>query len=175
MAQQTKMADRYCNLATITITESAANTLTYKKLETGFSLFDKQAWLIQRIEYVLDERFNASADALDVALMSSNTRTSIADLGTFADTTVIDKVKWVRTDIGTAASGFYYTQPQIVKDFTNLSGGGILMPATPIYGAAQGTSCSAATSNIIKMYFTVIDLKPDEFWELVESRRSITS
>lgn len=174
MAQATKVSDRYCNTATITITETAANTLTYKKLETGFSLFDKQAWLIQRLEYVLDERFNATADALDVALMSSNTRTSIADLGTFSDSTVIDKVKWVRSDIGTAASGLYYVQPQIVKDFTNLSGGGILMPATPIYGAAQGTSLSAASSNIIRMFFTVIELKPEEFWELVESRRSIS-
>jgi hypothetical protein len=157
------------------VVESAANTLTYKKLETGFSLFDKQAWIIHRIEYVLDERFNSTADTLDVALCSANTRASIADNGAFTDPAILDKVKWIRTDLGAAATGILYTQPQIVKDFTNLPGGGLIVPPTPIYGAAQGTGLAAATTNIIRFFYTVIELSTDQFWELVESRRSVTA
>lgn len=173
MAQ--KPQDRYANMATIVVTESAANTLTYKKLETGFSIFEKMAWIIHRIEYIMDERFNSTADTLDIALMAANTRTTIADSGTFTDPAVLDKVKWVRTDIGTAASGFYFTQPQIVKDFTDLPGGGILVPPTPLYGAAQGTGLAAASTNVIRFFYTVTELSTEDYWQLVEARRSITS
>lgn len=171
----TKKGDSYANMATIVVQESAANTLTYKKLETGFSLFDKQAWIIHRIEYVMDEKFNSTADTLDIALCCANTRTTIADLATFTDPTILDKVKMIRTDIGVAASGFYYTQPQIVKDFTNLPGGGLICPPTPMYGAAQGTGLSAASSSIIRFFFTVVELSAEQYWELVESRRSVTA
>lgn len=162
-------------MATIICAESAANTLTYKRLETGFSLFEKQAWIIHRIEYILDERFNSTGDTLDVAMMTANTRVSIADNATFVDPTVVDKIKYIRSDVGTAATGFYYTQPQIVKDFTNLPGGGLIVPPTPLYGACQGTGLAAASTSIIRFFFTVVELATDQYWELVESRRTVTA
>ena len=170
-----KRIDSFANLATIQVTETAANTLTYRKLDTGFSLFEKVAWIIHRIEYVIDERFNGTGDTMDVALMTANTRTTIADNATFTDASVIDKIKWVRTDIGVAATGLYYVQPQIVKDFTNLPGGGLIVPPTSIYAGAQGTGCASAGTNTVRFFFTVKELQEAEYWQLVESRRSVSS
>ncbi len=177
MATGKKMTDKFANMATITVTESAANTLTYKKLETGMSLFEKYAWIINRIEYFFTFNatlFNASADTLALALTTTNTRSTIMTNATFTDPSVLDLLQITRTDIGAAASGFMITNP-IVKDFSSLPGGGLIAPPAPMYGAAEGSSLVSATTSIIKLYYTILELNTEDYWELVEARRLLTA
>ena len=165
------MADVYANVAHIKVTESGANTLTYKKLETGISLFEKMAWVIARIEYYwLANAMSAAADGLTMAIMTSDNPTDI----TPDQVAVIDMTQSVRSDFGTAANGWVFDYP-IIRDFSQLPGKGLIVPPNPLYLAARGLSQSAAQVLEARIYYTAVQLKGDEFWELVEARRIISS
>lgn len=166
------VADKYSNQAVITVTETAANTLTFKKLETGVSLFEKVAWLISRIEYWTSgyPQMNGSTDNLIMALTTTNQLTTID----ITNAVVLDLMQVFRYDIGTAATGWFQQMP-LIKDLIGLAGGGIIVPPNPLYGAIVGSGLAAATTANIKLYYTTIELKPEEYWELVEARRIISS
>lgn len=166
------MPDKYANQAVITVTESAANTLTFKKLETGISLFEKQAWLISRVNYFISgiAQFNTSADALAMAITTTDQLTSL----TLTNAAILDFLYLLRVDLGTAASGMFLPMP-LVSDMSGLAGGGLLVPPNPLYLGAVGTGLAAAVSVTAKFYYTTIELKAEEYWELVESRRIISS
>jgi len=172
-----KIQDSFANMATIIVTESAANTLTYKKLETNFGTFEKIAWVIHRLDYVLlsaSTGFNGTDDSLNVALMVSNTRTSIQDSSTYTDPAVIDMLCFTRFDFGAAASGSLFMRPH-TKDFANLPNGGLIIPPAPLYGAVMGFGMASAGNAVIRIYYTIKELATDEYWELVEARRLLTA
>lgn len=172
-----KSTDQYANMASIEIVESAANTLTYKKLETGVALFEKVAWIIHRIEYFMDINaalYNATGDVLGVALCAANSITSILDDAAFANPILIDIALITRVDLGAAASGFFELKP-LVKDFSSLPGGGLIVPPAPLYGAAQGVGLTGATTSLLKIFYTIKDLSPDDYWQLVEARRTLSA
>jgi len=171
------VSDQFANSATIVCTESAAATLTYKKLETGISLFDKVAWLVNRIEYFLGVTsaiLNTDADSMTMALSVVNTLSTIASSASWTDPALLDYFSIRRVDLGAAASGFFAIMPY-VKDFGSLPGGGLLIPPSPLYGAIQGVGSASAMTGVIKLHYTNVVLTPDQYWELVESRRSLSS
>jgi len=166
--------DQFANLAIISVTESAANTLTYKKLETGISLSEKVAWVISRLEFSSGEFgptiFNGTGDELRIALTVSNSMTAL--VGT--DPMVLDFLKINRFDYGTAANAIMPVQP-IIKDYTNLPGGGIIVPPQPLYLAAVGSGLASATTVVCRIYYTLLPLAVDQYWELIEARRVLAS
>lgn len=164
------MPDIYANVAHIQVTESAANTLTYKKLETGISLFEKMAWIICRIEYFWSAAYGASADGLIMGLTTSDNPSTL----TPDQVAVVDISRRHRSDFGTAANGYIFKYP-IMKDFTSLPGKGLIVPPNPLYLAAEGISQTVAQVLDVRLYYTAIELKGDEFWELVQARRIISS
>lgn len=166
------MADKYANQAVIQCTESGTATLTFKKLETGISLFEKVAWLISHACYFISgmSQLNSSGDAISMALTTTDQLTSLA----LTNAAVIDYQYVLRMDIGTAASGWYYQMP-IVANLSGLAGGGVLVPPNPFYLGVAGSGTAAAVTVTCKIYYTTVELKPDEYWELVESRRIISS
>jgi len=172
-----KNGDSYPNVATIEVIESAANTLTYKKLEAGVSMMEKVAWLIHRIEYWLDintATFNSNGDTLVVALLNSNIFATLHADATFADAAMIDSVLVRRCDVGTPAVTWMDFAP-ITKDFSNLPGGGLLVPPIPVFGAAQGVGLNAATTNLIKIWYTIKELATEDYWQLVEAKRTLSA
>lgn len=166
------MADKYSNVAHIQVTESAMNTLTYKKLETGISLFEKMAWVISRIEYFWlgSLAFAAANDGITMGILTSNNPTEI----TPEQVAVIDMTRQLRADFGTAANGWIFTVP-IIRNFSDLPGGGLIVPPNPIYLALEGLNQPAVLTMDVRIYYTAVELKGDEFWELVEARRIISS
>lgn len=169
-----KSTDKFANMAVIGCTESAANTLTFKKLETGISLFEKMAWIIHRVEYfynvVTAAQFNADADSLVIALTTTDQLSSLA----IYNNAIIDLAVLQRTDFGTPATGWLTHKP-IYKDFSSLPGGGLIVPPNPLYLGAQGTSLAAASVTFARLFYTNYELSADEYWELVESRRLVSS
>lgn len=167
-------ADKWANIGAITVTESAANTLTFQKLESGVSLFEKVAWVIHRIEY----RFTASmtvfadeGDILNVALTANNNMTDITDI---SNPGIIDFRRFQKFEDGTPATSFFWWFPCVV-DFSTLPGGGLIVPPNPLYLAGHGTGLASASTTKCRFYYTTQELKPDEYWELVEARRVIAS
>lgn len=173
MANEVK-TDQFANQAVIRCTETGANTLTFQKLETGISLFDKVAWVISRLEYLVSVAdfgyFNSTVDSLAFGLSTVNTLTTLD----ITNSAIFDYNFITRLDLGTAASGMMLTQP-FIKDFSQLAGGGIIVPPTPLYLGVVGAGLSAAATIVCKMYYTNLPLKPEQYWELVEARRMITS
>jgi len=170
--------DEFSNVACITVTESAANTLTYKKLEAGISITDKVAWLISRIEYhtltSLAGAFNADGAQLHVGMSVYNGLTTQQSVGSIADPSMIDRVWLEEVYFGAAASGFLFQRP-LIHDFSDLPGGGIIVPPTPIYGWAQGNALTVATDTVIRFHYTLLKLGTEQYWQLVEARRVIAS
>lgn len=163
--------DLFVNQAYLEVVESGANTLTFNKLETGVSIHEKVGWVISRIDYdmaVAIANFGAEGDEVRFGLCTSDA-ISVASL---AQSAVIDFNKLTRHDIGTAASGFLTKQP-FQKDFSNLPGGGILVPPNPLFAWVQGAALTSAMTVRARMFYTVKVLKLEDFWELVELRRMI--
>ncbi len=161
--------DRYPNIASISVVESAANTLTFKRLETGGVLFERRAFLIHQIHYALSAAaIVAAADSVKMGLATNSTITSID----WDDPNVLDWVTMRRLDMGTAASGQLYITPW-VRDFATLPGGGLLVPSFPLYGFVEGDSVASAQTSKMRIYFTVKELSPVEYIELVEAMRVV--
>lgn len=163
--------EKFANIAFVTVTETAANTLTFKKLETGIAPFEKVAFLINRIEYFYQRTvaiFAATGDSLVIGLSASD-QFSTAELDNSA---IIDYHTQVRVDLGAAGSGFFDRQP-FIKDFSTLPGGGLLVAPNPIYLFGVGSSLGAATTTWVRFFYTIKHLKSEDFWELVEMRRMI--
>lgn len=173
MAKET--IDLYAQMAYMDVVESAANTLTFSSpLVTGINVFEKKAFKINRLEYIINQDAYSllinTDDNFYVSVVASNQITGIG----LNNQAVIDHIMVGATKFGTPATAEIIKQP-IVKDLSTLPGGGILVIPSPIYLAVKGTSLASAVSGVgLRFYFTVMDLKPEEYWELLESRRLIT-
>lgn len=177
MPGKASVTDRFANMATINNIESAANTLTFKKLETSFGTFEKVAWIIHRIEYYLNSpstAWNGTDDTLTVALTVSNSIASLITGAAITDPAIIDQVAFGRFDWGAAASGIMVEKP-FVHDFTSMPSGGLIIPPAPLYGAIQGSGMASVGLCTQRIYYTIKQLATDEYWELVEARRLLTA
>lgn len=166
--------DMFANYAIIGVTESAANTLTFKKLETGISLTEKVAWIINRVEYIIGSlvaaQFNTDTDKQLFGLSLSNAFA----LPALDEISIIDFNFIQRQDFGAAASMHFFVGP-IIKDFSALPGGGIIVPPSPLYLYSVGTGLVAASTVVARIHYTLRVLAVDEYWELVEARRVLSS
>lgn len=163
--------DKFANKGFGTVTESAANTLTFAEIQTQVDIFAKRAWVISRLEWHVNSAtyllLAASDDRLSLALTSSNTITTL----TQSDPAVIDLFE-IGATVATGV-GFAYLQSPVIRDFTNMPGGGIIIAPRPLYVAAKGTSLASATTSTVRFYWQSIDLTPDEYLELVDFYRIV--
>lgn len=166
-------ADSYANVAAVLVTESGTATLTTTKFQFPFSIMDKMALIINRAEYWLNstDKLDTTGDSFVMGICAASTLT---DPSAQSDPLIIDSVAIERRDLGTAATGFFWKRP-FLQDFSSLPGGGILVAPAPLYGFLKGYATSAAGNAWIKFYYTYVELATDEYWQLVESRRIITS
>jgi len=167
-----KRIDTYANVAAIYVEESVANTFTTAKFAFPFSIMDKMALVIQRIEYTLGgmDQLNSSTDRIVLGLFASSSITSVDDQ---SDPLMIDNIRIQRLDLGAAATGLIWPNP-VIKDFTNLAGGGLLVAPNPLYAGVKATGAAGVTSSWVRLYYTYLELASDEYWQLVESRRIIS-
>lgn len=168
------LSGNYCSQAVLTTTESSAGTLTFQKIETGLSVYDKIGWVINKIKWFLGtstlQQFNGTNDLLTMALTMSNQLTALAQ-----NNPAIVAAKWLqRTDLGTAASGDFH-QLDIEDDFSTLPGGGLLILPNPIYLAVIGTSLAAAVTVTARLFYQAIELTDADFTNLVQARQLLIS
>lgn len=168
-----KKLDTFANVAAINAAETVAGTIAYAKFAFPFSIQDKMALLISRIEYWFGNvsKLDTTTDAIYGALLAAP---SIVDVTVQSDPVMIDSARIQRLDFGTAGSAQLLEQPYI-KDFSNLPGSGLLVAPSPLYAAVQSVGASSAVSMWLRMYYTYMELSTDEYWQLVESRRIISS
>jgi hypothetical protein len=167
--------DQFANMAILTITESGVNTLTFKKIETGISLYEKVAWVVNRIEYLLtigvnDATFNTDGDAVLYGLSGANNWSAPA----FDEATVYDYNSLSCALTGAVVSKEWIAMP-FIKDLSTMPGGGLLIPPTPFYGFLKGVGLTGATAMVARIMYTMLKMSVDQYWELVEARRPIQS
>lgn len=165
-----KGTDKYANILNQTVTQSAADTLTFSEINIGLNIFDKVGLLINRIEFVPSKAtvnlFATNADSLVMALSASNQISSLS----FSANEIIDLLTLDAVTIGAAASGSVAQKP-LTRTYESLPGGGLLVAPKPLYFGVDSASLGTAGVVEFRLYFTVIQLKPDEYFELLESRR----
>lgn len=162
--------DQFPNRAWFDVTESAANTLTFEQVQTGTQTFSRIAWIITRVEWHCGQLqlLIANDDRIAGAICGSNKMDDLdlSDPAVYAFTEIIPVV------YGTAANAAVHVQPYI-QDFSNMEGGGLIVPSYPLYIGVMGTSLASAVHLSARVYFQQIELKPDEYIELSEATRMI--
>lgn len=164
-----KETDKFPNVYADTVTMSAANTLTFAEINLGVSLFDKVGIIINKMEYFLPQAIQtemvAAADRMTFGLSASN-----QNLFNPNERSVIDFHALLAMQVGAVVSLSIQGSP-IVHDFSNLPGGGLLTVPKPLYFALETAGFAALTSMNMRMTFQILTLKPDDYLELLESRR----
>ena len=163
--------DLYVNKGYGSATESAAGVLTFSEIRTNVSIFEKVAWVIQRIEWYLSQATYGlmidGSDHIEIALTASS---SIASLG-LEMPSVIDLLDLQRVQATNV--GFNFQIMPIIRDFANLPGGGLIIAPRPLFMAIEGISLATPASVECRFYFTQKVLKADEYLELIDFYRIV--
>lgn len=162
--------DLFANKFYATITESAANTLTFEEIPTNVDIFSKAAWILERLEWYIVQgnisEVQATADILQVALVASNNLTELS----LGDAAVVDLVDITIRVQGTPAVSELMTQP-FIRDFSGMAGGGLLVAPRPLYIAVQGTSLANPIVAKVRGYYRQIILDAAQYLDLVDFYR----
>jgi len=171
MATTKKVLDRFTNKMYGSVTESGANTLTFKEINTNVSVFDKMAFVIHRIEWYIPnsslDLLIANSDKIEVALTSSQQSTSLG----LDNPSVIDKMEFGISAL--TGVGYTMSMQPFIRDFAMLPGGGLIIPPRPLFLAVKGTSIASAVSAQMRAQVTMLSLNSDEYLELIDFYRII--
>lgn len=173
MPTMDKFANRFC----VQATEAIAGTIKFFEVPTYVDAFSHKAFLMHRLEYLVSITDTAAlvgaGDMIACALCSANNITSIiGSINYLAEPGLIDLMQ-LQFELRGAAASFQMREAPIMHDFTQLPGGGILVPARGLYVAIQGASLAAACQCVVRGWFTQVELKADEYLELVDAYRII--
>lgn len=161
------MADKYANILYEDVEESAANTLTFSEVNFGLSLFDKVGILIHRIEWHHTyAQLIAVGDTIKFGLSTSQGWTTVAP----SEPSIITYHLRMLRDYGTAGNNKIFEDP-LVEDLSTIPGGGMLITPQPLYMFVEGVSLPSAGIARMRMFFTIVQLKPEEYFELLETRQ----
>lgn len=164
-----KKKDVYANQFAGSVVESAANTLTFDEIQVGLNIFDKVGLLINRIEWdindILDETAG-SGDGANLGISQSGSWTTV----TLTEQSIVQVARPRRKDMGTPATAEFLDSIRVFS-FADLPGGGLLVTPRPLYAFVQGVSLANPVTVPYRLYFTILDLKPEEYFELLEARQ----
>lgn len=168
-----KRTDKFANTISVDITMSAADTLTFEEIDVGLNIFDKVGLLLHRMDAEVNAAtigfLNDNTDNFEVGLTQSN---QIASM-TLQERAMIDKIKISMHSEGTLTNEKTAgaMQEPFNKDWSGLPGGGLLITPRPLYLCMDSIGAAVAGFCTVRLYFTIVQLKPEEYFELLESRR----
>lgn len=170
-----KATDLFANIAYLEATESAANTLTFSRLQLAGSLMnEKAALIIHRADIQLDPNGTALNGANDFTSMCVSVSDRITDIRDMSQPEILLALWLTRVEFGAAASGILTERPKVL-DFSTLPGTGIIVPADNLFVGIESGGAAAALSVKVRLYYTVKPLKTDEYWDLIEARRVMST
>lgn len=159
--------DRFFNVAAVQVTESAANTFTQQEVDFGIGLGSRTGILIHAIDYYVEQPgglgYAAAADAFRCAWLSNNNLTTL--VGALNSPQCIDQYERVIMAVGALA------QIEAVQPYTKNFSKPIIAVGNRgrFQFAAHSIGLAAAATYRSRLYFTYIDLKPEDYLELAES------
>jgi hypothetical protein len=161
--------DNFAQIMSGGISEAVAGTLAFSnRIELGYSLADHVGIIIHGIELFFSPAVqNLLLDLNDYIQFAMTSSDQLTTLSAQASN-VIFYIERQLQKYGTAASGWKDDMP-IVRDWTNLPGGGILVAPNPLYFAIRGVSMAAQVGASYRMYYTAVALSEQGFRELWET------
>lgn len=161
------LKDLYVNRAYADVTMSAANTVTFEQLNFAVGVFQGVALkLIQVRYYPLKAAVQEIVAAADILHFGLTLRDDLANLDP-TSLSVIDVQNLMLTEARTAESNL--VNEPLISDFSNLPGGGLLLPANPIYAAAHSAGFAAAAQVRFLLYYVFVQLTDRESIELLQT------
>lgn len=161
-----KSRDNYVNMIDVSVAQTVINTTVFEEIKIGVSLYDKVAVRVERLEYYpanVAAEVQAATDTFRAGITQSNQLATMSP----EERAIVDVL-----DLGcSVAAGAGFVRSPFVRDFRELSGGGILVSPQPIYLGLQTAGYIGLEDVTARMYFTLIELSDSEFFELMESRR----
>lgn len=162
--------EMFAQLGYLSVTETAANTLTFAGLSVFSNVLGQKGMVIHRASYTLDTtafgNMVGDGDGVTFGLSGDDSMTSI----TFNDAEIYDYNMLDLQYIGTAANSQQHYVP-FVKDYTGLPGGGLLVPADRLYVYVKGHSAAGAIEIKCRFHYTIMDLSAQEYLELAQAMR----
>lgn len=168
MAKRSTVADLFPNRAFESVTMSAANALTFSQVQFGVGLFQGIAAIISRIEWFPTAasmaELTTSGDDIECALTNRDDLTSIlpTSQNVLAHKGIVSKAS------GTPATLLTWELP-LVSDFSSMGGGGLIVPANPLYIALETLGAAAASVLNAVIYLTFKELSDAEYVELIQT------
>jgi hypothetical protein len=166
--------DRFDQFMFLSVTMSAANTLTFSEVAIGGAVFEYAGLIFTRIEYYpaadLFDDLASSTDTVDIALTGSN---GLADLSV-DQAQLYDRLSLNAAAFGTPANVIQHALP-FVHDFSTMPGGGLMVPAQTLYIGMVTAGFGAATSASVRAYYHIEKLTAADFVELVQRYRILTT
>lgn len=163
--------DKFSNKFYGSATESAANTLTFGEIQTNVDVFSKNAWILHRLEWYLPAATRAlmvdNYDAITLSLCSSDKITALE-----LDSAGVIDLYTIEKSLATSV-GYMYFQYPLIRDFSSLPGGGLIVSPRPLYVGIKGTGLAAVSTGEVRGYFTKLELSADEYLELVDFYRIV--
>lgn len=158
------LKDVFSNRTQVEVVMSAANTLTFQQVRFAVGTFQGVALILNRIEMspagaAIDE-IVAAADNLQMAITTRDDLTAINPTNL--------SVMYVKNIESPGANVEVFELP-LVGDFTGLPGGGLLMPANPIFLAVLTGGFVAAATVRFTLYYQFKELSKDENLELIQT------
>lgn len=168
--RQAARKDKYPNIINVSVTMSAANTLTFQEVDLGFGQFERVGVLLSRMEMhpengVIDELV-AAADVFNMAISADN---QLADIN--ADERAVIDTHRLKAQVAGTAGTLNLVKLPLVVDYSNLPGGGMLIAPRPLYVGITSAGFASARLCIFRLYFTILKLQDADYFELLESRR----
>jgi hypothetical protein len=158
--------DQYANVGYGAVTMSGANVLTFSQIQFAVGIFQGIALVLHRIQWfpgvATIREIVTAADDFQMALVTSNRLTAIMDLSEPAIITA-------KRLAGIAAAIGSYELP-FISDFSSLPMGGKLIPANPIYLAANSAGFAAAGTLRCVLEFTFLELSGTDYLELLQAQ-----
>jgi hypothetical protein len=142
---------------------SAANTLTFAQLQFAVGVFQGVALILHRVEWFPTlaslRELVAATDSISMAIVTNDNLASL-------DPTDQDII--VRSDIIGLAANVETVPLPIINDYTNLPGGGLIVPANPLYLALDTGGAAAASVCRAIIYYTFKSLSDKDYIELMQ-------
>ncbi len=157
--------DLYPNRAIEALTQSALNTLTYGQIRFGIGLFQGVALVLHRVDWYPDvgclRELVAATDSVEFAIITTDGLASITDI-------LESSIVCLKKMIGVAPNVALMEVP-MVQDFSNLPGGGLILPPNPLYLAMNSSGFAGAQTVRVLLYFTFIELNDRDYIELIQA------
>lgn len=179
MAVKQSAQDKFAQIAAIGVPQSAANTLTFARLDViaGAQLGkQKYGMVLHKCEtYVPPSAFADFTADTDFIQWGLSIGDNIAALSLY-DPAVLHFRSVTSGLVATAAgTARQFVETVYVDDFSSLPGGGIIISADRLYGFVDSGGLANAHTLTLRLYYTMMELSTEDYWELVESRRIITA